>query len=254
VLVIFGQALPRARCSVFGLFKNFWGDVIVSTDMTPEGRALTPPEPGKPVYYLGLSLGARLGSIGGDRMPEVKEMNQMVTRILAKQGYLGAKPGVHDPALYLVVQWGYVDSRNGDLLWFLGYDAAQDIGSPAFPGMLGPEVFRRGFRSHTTQTILENASGPIYGIIVTAFEYKSAKTPTPVVYWQSRIGLPANGKSMSEALPTMLIAAGTAIGRESKSPVLRSADDVLEGRVELGELKFLDVISEPPHDEKSDSR
>jgi hypothetical protein len=248
VLGVLGPGVPRASCAGFSLFRNFWGDVIVATDTTPEGRTLTPPTPDKPVYYRGQSLGCRLGSIPGDQLPGVEEMNGLVARILAKQGYLGASRGVHEPTLYLVVQWGSLEPRSGDLLWFLGYDANQDIASPAFPGMLGPEVFRRNFRSRTTETILENAREAIYAIIVTAFDYKSANTPKPVIYWQTRIGLPANGKSMTQALPTMLLAAGPAIGRESRSPVLVSADDAREGVVELGELRILDVINEaPPH-------
>lgn len=74
--------------------------------------------------------------------------------------------------------------------------------------------------SREIETILDHAAQPIYGIIVTACEYKSASTPNPITYWQTRIGLPANGKSMIQALPTMVIAAGATIGRETDSPVL----------------------------------
>jgi hypothetical protein len=245
VLGVFGPGLPSLQCAGLGLFRNLWGDVLVSTDTTPEGHALTPPTRDKPVYYLGRSLGCKLGSIPGDQLPGDREMNHFIAKVLAKQGYLGASPGVHDPALYLVVQWGYLKPGSGDLLWFLGYDASQDIASPSFPGVLGPEVFLRDFRSHSIQTILDDASDAIYGIIVTAFEYKSANTPKPIIYWQTRIGLPANGKSMTQALPTMLLAAGTAIGRESKSPILADADSVREGRIKLGELQILDVINDP---------
>ena len=170
---------------------------------------------------------------------------QFVTKILAKQGYRGAQPGVNDPTLYLIVQWGYLDPRNDDLLWFLGYHANQDIAAPDFPGQLGPEIWRRNFRSREIETVLQDAGGSVYGIIVTAFEFKSASTPKPVIYWQTRIGLPANGKSMAEALPTMLVAAGPAIGRESAKPVLLDADNVREGHVKLDELKVLDVLETP---------
>jgi hypothetical protein len=245
LLGIFGAALPIPGHAGFSLFKNYWGNVLVATDMTPEGRALTPPTPQNPVYYLGSSIGEKLGTIPGDELPDKKKLTAFVTTILAKQGYLGARPGVHEPALYLVLQWGYLEPRSNDLLWFLGYDPAQDIGAPAFPGQLGPEIWRRGFRSRTVETILDGANGPIYGIIVTAFDYKTARSPNPVIYWQTRIGLPANGKSMADALPTMVLAAADAIGRPSKSPQLRSADDARDGHVRLDDLKILDVVGEP---------
>jgi hypothetical protein len=218
--------------------------VIVATDTTTTGHALTPPSPEHPVYYRGLSLGRKLGSIRGDHEPEVQEINLVIAKILAKQGYLAARPG-HEPTLFLIVQWGYMEPERNNLLWFFGYDADQDIGAPVMEGILGPEVFRRDLRSHSIETILTNAREATYGIIVTAFEFKSAKSPNPVVYWQTRIGLPANGKSMAAALPTMLVAAGPAIGRESKTPTLLDVDDVREGRVNLGELKILDVLGDP---------
>lgn len=244
LLGLLGPGLPSARAIGFGLFHNFWGDVIVNTDVTPEGSNLTPPTPTQPVYYRGMSLGPKLGTIVGDREPTEREITQLVARVLARQGYLGAKPGVHEPTLFLVIQWGYLEPRQNDLMWFLGYDPRQDIASPVFPGQLGPEVWRRGMRSHTTETILSNAGGPNYGIIVTAFEYKTARSPKPVVYWQTRIGLPANGKSMDEALPTMILAAGSAIGRPSKTPLLRDSDAAREGTVNLGELEILGVVDE----------
>jgi hypothetical protein len=240
VLLALGFALPGARGAEFTLFKSVWGDVIVATDTAPAGRALTPPTPEQPVYYRGRSLGRKLGSILGDREPEESELNRFVANVLARQGYLGASPGGQEPALFLVVQWGYLEPRNGDLLWFLGYDPGQDIGAPVLPGMLGPEVFRTGMRSTAIDTILADAQGAIYGIIITAFEYKSARTPEPVVYWQTRIGLPAHGKSMAAALPTMLVAAGPAIGRPADGPVLLDADHARQGTVRLDEVKFLD--------------
>ncbi len=251
VLGIFGPGLSGVWASGFNPFRNFWGDVIVSTDMAPEGHALTPPTLEKPVYYLGKSLGCRLGSVPGDRLPDARKMTQLVVKILAKQGYLGASPGVHEPTLYLLVQWGYLEPWSGELLWFLGYNVNKDIAGSRFPGLIGPEAYLRDFRSRQAQTILDDAGGAIYGIIVTAFEYKSVSTPKPIAYWQTRIGLPANGKSMDEALPTMLLAANTTIGRESESPIFRDADEVREGRVELGEFKVLGVVDDPSHGAES---
>jgi hypothetical protein len=232
----------------FRLFPQVWGDVIVVTDMTPEGREQQRATPEQPVYYLGQSLGRRLGSIPGDREPSVAEVNQVVTDILAKQGYLGATPGVIEPSLFIVIQWGYLRPHGSELFWFLGYDARHDVGAPAFPGQLGPEVFLRNFRSRWIETVLQAAREPIYGIIVTAFDYESASTPAPVIFWQTRIGLPANGKSMSQALPTMLAAAGPTIGRETTIPVLQSADSARRARVELGEVDVLGIVEDPPND------
>src|SRR5688572_14601621 len=228
-ILLLGFVLTGARGAEFTLFKSVWGDVIIATDTTTEGKALTLPTLQQPVYYKGMSLGRRLGSIVGDHEPAEKELNRFIADVLARQGYRDARPGTPEPTLFLVVQWGYLEPGRGDLLWFLGYDPSQDIGAPTGVGLIGPEVFRRGMRSHAVNTILADAQGPIYGIIVTAFEYKSARTPDPIVYWQTRIGLPANGKSMVDALPAMLVAAGPAIGRPADGPVLLDADNARKG-------------------------
>ena len=254
LLLALAAGAPSASRGEFVLFKNIWGDVIVATDTTEAGKALTPPTPQQPAYYLGMSLGCKLGSIPGDHEPDKKKLTDFATHILAKQGYLGARDGVHDPSLLLVVQWGYLKPGSDDLLWFLGYDARQDIGAQSNPGRLGPEVFLRNFRSREIETILEDAKDAIYGIIITAFDYKSARTTEPIACWQTRIGLSANGKSMAEALPTMLVAAGRAIGRPSDKPVLVDADRAREGRVTLGELQILDTVNDLPRPDATDGK
>ncbi|BET68869.1 hypothetical protein ASA1KI_37870 [Opitutales bacterium ASA1] len=233
--------------AAFSLFSPSWGDVIVVTDMTRAGRQVAPATPDAPVYYRGRTLGSKLGSIPGDREPDERRMGKFVADVLARQGYLPAVGTDREPSLYLVVQWGHLQPGYGDLYWFLGYNAADDIAAPSFPGMLGPEVFRRGFRTRENETILGTASRPIYGIIVTAFEYVSASTEKPIVYWQTRIGLPAQGKSMADALPAMVLAAGDSFGRETKAAVLKNIDLVRKGRVEEGELETLG-IDEPSAD------
>jgi len=246
-LVVLLLLTARARAE-FSLFKNIWGDVIVATDTAEAGKALTPPTAQQPVYYRGMSLGQKLGSIPGDEEPEQKQLNRFVADILRKQGYRGAPEG-REPELFLVLQWGYLTPGSENLLWFLGYNPRDDIAAPSIPGKLGPEVWRRGMRSRAIETILEDSQGAIYGIIVTAFEFKSVRTADPVVYWQTRIGLPANGKSMAEALPAMLVAAGPAIGRPADKPVLLDADLARQGTVKFGELKFFDDDQEPSRDE-----
>ncbi|HTK76502.1 MAG TPA: hypothetical protein VL371_14650 [Gemmataceae bacterium] len=225
--------LPRICSAEFHpIFNRVWGNVVVATDMTPEGRKLTPPTPEHPVYYLGTSLGARFDTIPGDRLPDVKQMNLLVARVLAKQGYLYASPGVHDPSLFLVLQWAYLRIAP---LWFVGYNPKYD--HPIHPFEVDVMIDTAGpgsFEPH-----------PCYGIIITAFDFKSARAKHPVVCWQTRITLPAIGKSMAQALPTMIIAAGPAIGHESNLPFLGDADAMPKGHVTVGDLEVVGY-EDPP--------
>lgn len=219
---------------------------MINTDATAAGRALSPPSPEHPVYYRGQSLGCKLGSTPGDALPDEREMNRFVAEVLARQGYLGAVPGRHEPTLFLVLQWGCLRPRSGNMLWFLGYNARDDVAAPVFPGQLGAEVFRRNFRSRETETIVQYARRPVYGIIITAFEYASANSPDPIIYWQTRIALPARGKSMEQALPAMAQAAGGLIGVESRSALVLDPADLGEARARPGELEIIGVVDETP--------
>jgi hypothetical protein len=244
-----GPALHRAHAG-FDLFRNLWGDVLVATDTTPAGLEQTPPTKEEPVYYQGVSLGRRLGSVRGDKEPSERQLNRFAADILAKQGFLDARTAGKEPTLLLVLQWGYLTPGTDDLYWFLGYKSVNDIAAQNQINFIGPEAFLMNFRSGVTERIIEDARHPIYGIMITAFEFKSSRTKQPIAYWQTRIGLPTHGKSMADALPVMLVAAGPSIGRPADKPVLADADSARKGSVNLGELKFLDPMpplhNEPP--------
>ncbi len=241
-LLGFGALLTGTCASEFMAFTKTWGNAIVITDMTPAGRALTHPTPIQPVYYRGLSLGSKLGWVPGDLIPDEKKLGQYVAKILAKQGYLYAEPGKHEPSLFLVLQWGYLQPTWGNLnymTWFVGYQGKLDVAAPASIGVLGLDVLRRDFRSDEVETMLDTLKDSMYGVIVTAFDFKTAKTDHPTAYWQTRICLPAVGKTMAAALPTMIAAAGPQFGRETAIPVLSDADGAREGHVDLGELRVV---------------
>lgn len=237
--------LPAVATAKWGRWGD-WGNVLVTTDTTQEGRNVAPPTLAEPVYYRGISLGDRLGpSLRGDRVPRERELNDYVAGILARQGYLPAQPGVHEPTLLIVLQWGHLSPGIYDLAAFLGYNENDDIAAPSRVGFIGAEVHRRSFRSLVVETIIEDARNPIYGVIVTAFEHESARTQHPIAYWQTRMGLPTHGKSMAEALPAMILAGGPAIGRQLDKPLLVDVDSARAGRVDIGELQFLDSFDDP---------
>ena len=241
VLLAVGGRAPGAGGANGGGFYDGWGPVVVTTVITAAGKAFTPPTNAQPTYYRGSSLGRSLGSIPGDTEPEPKELARFVAGILAQQGYVAAAPGQHDPALFLVVQWGYLRRGEDDLLWFLGCDPTMDYAGTDQAGL-----FQRNLHSRAVETIMNDARSAIYGLVLTAYDPKTVHSPRPVAYWQTRVGLPANGKSMAQALPVMVASAGPAIGHPAEEPALFDTDNARAGRVTLGELRFIDYLNEVP--------
>jgi len=231
--------------SEFVLFRNTWGDVLVATDTTLAGRDLPEVSKERPVYYKGLSLGSRLGTVPGDLEPPIKELSTFAGQILAKEGYLPAQPGKQEPDLLLILQWGHLDPRYVDIAWFLGYRPELDVAASHQIGFIGAEAFLSNFRSPEVEMIMNDARHPVYGIMITAFDFKTARTSKPTILWQTRIGLPTHGKSMARAMPVMLTAAGPMIGRPSAKPTLRDTEPARTGKVNLGDIKFIDSFEDP---------
>ena len=67
-------------------------EVIVDTDIMPEGAKLPAVSMEHPVYYVGVSMGYRDlgGIIAGDKLPSKGTMYDWIAKALAKQGYLPA--------------------------------------------------------------------------------------------------------------------------------------------------------------------
>jgi hypothetical protein len=235
----------RAAASEWTFLRRIEGDVVVVTDVTAAGRLLAPPSPERPVYFKGLTLGNKFGSIGGDQEPDKAALTKFVTKLLHKQGFRGSPGDAHPPTQFLVLQWGYMSTNASGKLDFLGYDPSQDIGASPNPNLLGPEVFFRGMRTPEIQLVLDLANEPMYAVSITSIDYATANTAHPVALWQTRIGFSATGNYMANALPKMIAAAADQIGRATERPTLRDPNSLRKGEVTLGEMEIKDIDEAP---------
>jgi hypothetical protein len=84
-------------------------DFHVITELTPEGKKLTPATPQQPVYYL--QQAGKFAQLGnntpaGEHQPPVERLNQAMQRALAANGYLAATPKTALPAIAVVFNYG----------------------------------------------------------------------------------------------------------------------------------------------------
>jgi hypothetical protein len=253
-----GAAATRAGVLDW-LFPKRDVEVIAVTDMTPVGALRRPVTPATPTYYQAVSAGYRDfgGIIGGDKVPPKEEVTAVITKVLAKQGYL---PGSaeHPPSLLLIWTWGTMnvdrmftgdpDDAEGrqinrsQLLRFMG---AYKLGLVTKePGGFSNELLLPGtmFRDADSELIYHLASEDLYVIAISAYDYAAATRSQKVQLWTTKISCPSLGLAMDKSLPAMLALAAPHIGRESVKPVSVKATDRFKPEVKIGDPTVVEYL------------
>lgn len=88
--------------------KNPRLEITVITEMTDAGRKLTPPTAQAPAYFEAFSPGPRhLGHSEGNEVTlKPAEIERVLYRALATNGYLPARPPAQPPSLLIIYTWG----------------------------------------------------------------------------------------------------------------------------------------------------
>jgi len=96
------ELLPKA------LQKNPRLELTVITEMTEAGKKLPPVSPAKPAYFEPFSAGPRaLGHAPANEHPlKPDQIESLLTRSLAANGYLRAQTPAHPPTILILYAWG----------------------------------------------------------------------------------------------------------------------------------------------------
>lgn len=88
--------------------KNPNVELTVITEMTELGRKQPPASPAAPVYYIAQSSGFhQMGhTSAGEHSLKPEEVERILTRSLAPNGFLPAAPPAHPPTLVIFYTWG----------------------------------------------------------------------------------------------------------------------------------------------------
>ena len=224
------------------------------------------PTPEHPVYYMAFDLGYKDigGIIAGDKVPPRKKINDVMTKVLAKQGYL---PGSnkHEPTIVLTWFWGtlYVDLmpkfdvslpdrqiNRKQMLRFLGGEKLGIHGASSTPEMPGFEEIA-GLHMNTSEMeqFIDAAQNDLYVIAVAGYDMASFRTGKPKRLWMTKIATPSKGFVMDQTLPSMIAIAAPNIGRETVKPVWVDADDKFRAEVLIGTATVV-----PGQEQNTDSK
>lgn len=91
------------------LQKNPRLEFNIITEMTAEGRKLTPPTRETPAYYVSQAGGAYAGGVGaehGIKAPPLEKLQQMMEKALADGGYFPGDGAAKLPSVAVIYHWG----------------------------------------------------------------------------------------------------------------------------------------------------
>jgi hypothetical protein len=258
--VFFAPVAGRADFLSKFLHKDV--DVITVTDVTEEGKALTPATPTRPVRYKLIYVGETTfgRAWSGESIPKKKDVLRWMIEATKAQGYLLADEQ-HPPELLLVYGWGMLAGGEGrPALGFLGGDKVNLMweNEIQYGGFVNPNVLRRGlFRMGIAGKVWDIAESNLFLGVVRAYTLDSESRPEVTKLWETRFACPATGLAFDETMPTMIKVAALNFGRETAKPVSINATDHFGGRVDFGEFKVLGVgepLSKPSEEPKSDTK
>lgn len=250
---------PSARAGFFDFLLKRDVQVIAVTDMTPEGALIRHPTPENPQYYMAISAGYREfgGIIAGEKSPPSKEVIQLMTTVLAKQGYKLAT-NKNPPQLIIVYTWGTLNPdpfitpytephlapvmNMQQMLKFLGAYKVRGLADYVNPDI--PKVAGLSYLDPDARDLYDIAHEDLYIIALSAYDFASAaRSKDKRLLWRTKISAPSRGLWLPEVLPTMLSIAAPHIGRETTKPVWINASDRYKPDIRIGEPRVVEENS-----------
>ncbi len=212
--------------------------MVVSTDVTKEGRAVPEPTAENPTYYVPVFLG--YADIGGEvaqhfqRKPaDEEEIQRQVVKSLADRHYVLASHE-HPPTITVAVEWGTITP------FFVGNRVKNAAEIRA--RVLGDQASDTAWRmAGYTRELLSLTGRHFLMISAYAYQRHATKEHPDVLLWRTHSTTDLWGNYLEELIKPMITVATPALGRQTK-PSVDWHEPI--GRVIIGEP----VVKEPqPH-------
>ena len=233
-----GRSPARLLITVTALQAGGWvrGDdrlMVLTVDLSREGRKIAPATPEHPAYYVPQFLGYHeRGEIIKfyERKPaDEDEIQNLLVAALAKQNYLVASHE-HPPSLIVAFEWGSVAPVYGPRRGVINMAEIRAC-------VLGDSSWyvSNRYADHTEEMM---SLTPRHYLRITAYEYHRKRPKGgDVVLWSAHATTDAWGAYLDEVVKPFVALVTPALGRETKPGTAWTAAD---GRVLMGEPKVLD--------------
>jgi hypothetical protein len=185
--------------------------MLEAVDVTKAGKKIAPPTPDNPTYYYPVFLGYK--ALGGDEKfytakPEDEgQIKRELIATLARQGYIVASKHAQ-PSLVIVFQWGSVTPLMVDA----GRGGYCTNASEIRAYVVGERV--RDLDPHSAFYREMMSLEARHYLLVSAFEYKSARKGKDILLWRAHVTTDLWGNYLHEVINTMIAHAGPILGRD----------------------------------------
>lgn len=201
--------------------------LIVTTDMTPEGRKVAPPTAERPTYYVPVSLGySETGDVAQhfQRKPAEEPILEAVVAALAKRHYLMASREF-PPTMTITFEWGTITPvYNGQSVINAGEIRQRALGE-----------YRRdlvGVRSGLAPEMMNTTGRHFLTISAFAYQRKVTKESPDILLWRSFSSTDHWGNFLDDVVQPLIAKVTPALGRATK-PEVSWYDR--QGKVEVGD-------------------
>ncbi len=221
------------------------------TEFTPAGRKLAAVSPDRPVYYVAQDQGYQPKGdvVAGDHPPEGAGLTRFMRQALANRGYLPAGDESHPPGLALVFYWGSHYALDPEMAGMFSelaerhlQERASLVGGRRYAHQLNLQMaFGTSLadRSAKKDFLRHQSARDLYYVVVSAYDFKDLARGEHRLLWRTTLTVGANGVSMRESLPPLILTGGEYFGRAMDDTVaLRRA--VRRGTVNLGPLRIIE--------------
>jgi hypothetical protein len=217
--------------------------VIAVTDMTDEGRKRPTASPESPIYYQAVTTGYQVfgRGVASEQIPPHDVFLQVVLKTLKKEGFIPATDE-NPPSIVLGFSWGSVWESEATALQVLGGDKLDLTWENKATLGLEPRQWLRGLRKKNGDRIVEMSKENLFVVNISAYDRPALIKGDLLPLWQTRIACPTRGVWAKDAMPKIVIAAASVIGRETEVPQISTVSEAFgqRGEVSIGDLTVTD--------------
>ena len=253
-LVISTVILSPLHAALFGGNQGKEPDVLIVGDTFGQSPDALRPTKENPVYYIVLGTQQMdIGSsIAGDPMPTVAEVEAIVDRTMASQGYVRTDVGGPMPSIVLVNTFGQanveydtweetdVDAETGEITGTSTVTFSTNT-TATVAALVGGYRAQHNMISATTASDLNDAAQTDRAYItVAALDARELLQKKKRIVWRTRMSIPSTYHNLADNLALMLKSAAPYLGGDTAVPVFIDERDRRQIDVQIGDLEVVE--------------